>query len=221
MRELGTTSIAEAVAEKIRGQLYARRFAPGQVLKDTALAETFAVARATARAAVQALVAEGLLIRNPGHSARVPDFSAADIRDFFRARWAVEWAAVERYIAGEGVLAPAETSLAELARAVAGEWRQVADADVQFHRAMVAGIGSKRLLGLFDTLAVELRLMIALLEPSYPQFDAMLAEHQELLAALRSGDTRRCRTAWRDHFDAAINMLTATRTQGATRETTQ
>ena len=90
MNVIGPTSIATAVAHQMRIHLFQGSFEPGEVLKDTALAEQFGVARGTVRAAIQQLEAEGLLVRLPGHSARVPEFEALDIVDLYRVRLPIE-----------------------------------------------------------------------------------------------------------------------------------
>ncbi len=61
----GTTTVVDAVAAALREKLLDGALAPGQVLRDTALADEFGVARPTIRAAVQLLTNDGLVVRDP------------------------------------------------------------------------------------------------------------------------------------------------------------
>ena len=54
-------SVAEAVANELRRRLLAGEYPGGKELRDTELTEEFGAARPTIRAAVQMLVADGLL----------------------------------------------------------------------------------------------------------------------------------------------------------------
>lgn len=207
MSDLGNRCVADAVASHIRNALFERRFEAGAVLKDTVLAESYGVARATVRAAIQNLVAEGLLVRVPGHSARVPRYAKADVADLMRARWAIEWTAVEMHLNGQATTAPAEKALKQLKRMVGFDWSELVAADIALHRAVIEGVGSPHLLQLFDSLAPELRLMVALLKPQYPDANRLVEEHVQLVAGLVEADDERCHQLWRAHFDDALAMI--------------
>lgn len=59
-------SVADAVANELRRRLLAGEYPGGKELRDTELTEAFGAARPTIRAAVQMLVADGLLERGRG-----------------------------------------------------------------------------------------------------------------------------------------------------------
>jgi DNA-binding GntR family transcriptional regulator len=100
-------SVADAVANELRRRLLAGEYVGGQELRDTELTEEFGAARPTVRAAVQMLVADGLLERGRGRSARVRSFTAFDAVDLYRLRRPVELAAVRLVIEGKRPLAEA------------------------------------------------------------------------------------------------------------------
>jgi DNA-binding GntR family transcriptional regulator len=197
-------SVADAVAEALRGRLLAGHYAPGEQLRDTELSAEFAAARPTVRAAVAVLVAEGLLERGRGKSAVVKSFTADDAIDLYRVRRPIEAAAVDLVLVNrpslEGVAA-ALAAFSALGEAVS--WDVVADHDIAFHRAVFAAAGSARLARTFDEVSAELRLLIAMLRPAYGSVAELAAEHAGLLDALRSGDAGRARTAWSTHFDGS------------------
>src|SRR3954451_20944144 len=95
---LQITTVADAVASELRRRLLAGDYHGGQELRDTELSEQFGAARPTVRAAVQMLVADGLLERGRGRSARVRSFTAADAVDLYRLRRPIQFAAVRLVI---------------------------------------------------------------------------------------------------------------------------
>lgn len=205
-------SVADAVANELRRRLIAGHYRGGEQLKDTELTEEFGVARPTVRAAVQMLVADGLLERGRGRSATVRSFTADDAVDLYRLRRPVELAAITVVAAArptpalDGVEAAARAFTALGAQAGPdAAWDVVAAADVAFHREVFLAAGSPRLLRTFDEIGSELRLLIAQLRPSYASVADLAHEHELLLLALRaaagSGDPARALAAWDEHFD--------------------
>ncbi|TDE51521.1 GntR family transcriptional regulator [Nonomuraea mesophila] len=197
-----TVTVADAVADQLRRRLLSGHYSGGDHLRDTELSQEFGVARPTVRAAVQTLVAEGLLDRGRGRSAQVRSFTADDAIDLGRLRRPIELVAVEMVVTQERPL----TGIASAAQAFSAlgddvSWDVVADHDVAFHRAVFTAAGSARLLRTFDELSAELRLLIAQLRPTYESVSDLAHEHESLLAVLRSGDLRQVRAAWNGHCD--------------------
>ena len=206
-------SVVDAVAGTLRQRLLSGYYRGGEQLKDTDLATEFEVARPTVRAAVQALVAEGLLERGRGRSAAVRSFTAADAVDLYRVRDPLEAAAVDlvvgRMAAGDADLTGVEAAARALSALPEGvSWHVVADHDVAFHREVFLAAGSPRLLRHFDEVGVELRLLIAQLRPAYDHVADLAREHEVLLEALRSGDPERARTAWAGHVADSARFFT-------------
>ena len=201
-------SVADAVADELRRRLLAGEYPAGVQLRDTELAEEFGVARPTVRAAVQMLVADGLLERGRGRSAAVRSFSAADAIDLYRLRRPVELAAVDAILAEGRSIEAVRSAWADFARLTDdATWESVAELDVAFHRAVFVAAGSPRLLRTFDEIAAELRLFIAQLRPAYDSIADLVHEHEQLLGALDSGSKREARAAWSAHFDDSENFF--------------
>ncbi|TDC93305.1 GntR family transcriptional regulator [Nonomuraea deserti] len=195
-------TVADAVADQLRRRLLSGHYRGGDQLRDTDLSLEFGVARPTVRAAVQTLVAEGLLDRGRGRSAQVRSFTAEDAIDLGRLRRPIETIAVEMIMSQARPL----TGIASAAQAFAAlgddvPWDVVAGHDVAFHRAVFVAAGSARLLRTFDELSAELRLLIAQLRPTYDSVSDLAHEHELLLEALRSGDVRQAKAAWNAHCD--------------------
>jgi DNA-binding GntR family transcriptional regulator len=198
--DVQTVTVADAVADELRRRLLSGHYQGGEQLRDTDLSQEFGVARPTIRAAVQRLVADGLLERGRGRSAAVRSFAAEDAIDLNRLRRPIEVAAVEMIMSQGRPIDGVDAALRRFA-ALSNDvpWDVVADHDVAFHRAVFVAAGSVRLLRTFDELGAELRLLIAQLRPTYGSVRDLAHEHELLLAALRSGDLQRARVAWDKH----------------------
>ena len=195
-------SVADAVAVELRRRLLSGHYRGGEQLRDTELAAEFGVARPTVRAAVQMLVADGLLQRGRGRSAEVRSFAAEDAIDLYRLRRPIEAAAVEGVIGAGAALDGVDAAMRAFGALTEDvPWGTVADHDVAFHRAVVVATASPRLLRAFDEVSAEHRLLIALLRPAYEGVAQLAREHQVLLDALRSGDAAAAKAAWSAHFD--------------------
>ena len=200
--DIQTVTVADAVADVLRRRLLSGHYRGGEQLRDTELSQEFGVARPTVRAAVQMLVADGLLQRGRGRSAAVRSFTAEDAIDLYRLRRPIEAVAVQMVVSQARPLDSVEAAahaFAALSEDVS--WDVVADHDVAFHRAVFVAAGSVRLLRTFDAVSAELRLLIAQLRPAYDSVSDLAQEHELLLVALRSGNVQQAKVAWNEHFD--------------------
>lgn len=200
--EIQTVTVADAVADELRRRLLSGAYRGGEQLRDTELATEFGVARPTVRAAVQMLVADGLLERGRGRSAEVRSFTAEDAVDLYRLRRPIEGVAVELVIARKRPIDAVETAMRAFAALPDDvSWDVVAEHDVAFHRAVFEAAASPRLLRTFDDVSAETRLLVAQLRPAYSSVSHLAHEHELLLLALRAGRLGDARRAWAEHFD--------------------
>lgn len=199
---ISATSVAVAAEAHLRGLLFQGAWAAGTELRDTVLARELGIARPTVRAAIHQLIAEGLLEREPGHSARVRSFTTDDVRDIYLVRRLIEFEAVRAIMTSRRSTARIHLALEAFARA-GDSWEAGPDADTRFHSAVVAAAGSSRLTRTFDGLASEMRLMIGLLRSRYRGLAELYEEHAQLLNGIESGDRARALRLWGQHIDDA------------------
>jgi DNA-binding GntR family transcriptional regulator len=217
MELVGPSTVVQAAAAALREQLLGGRLPAGHVLRDTALADELGIARPTLRAAVQQLVADGLLERDRGRSARVPVFSTSDLADLYGARTVVELAAIDRVEADPSQLGLVTTAMQNFEAVDRSSWRLVVEADVSFHRSIVQAARSPRLLAMFDGLANETRLAIALQRSLYEDADELVAEHRTIVNALRRKAFDSARKHLRAHFEQTIEWLQTSATSATAR----
>lgn len=200
--QIKTVSVADAVADELRQRLLSGQYSAGEQLRDTELSVEFGVARPTIRAAVQMLVADGLLERGRGRSAEVRHFTAADAVDLYRLRRPIETRALDLVVEGKKPIGEIEAAMQRFAALGPDvSWDVVADHDIAFHRAVFVAADSPRLLRTFDEVGAELRLLIAQLRPNYGSVADLAHEHELMLLALKTGNLAKAQAAWAEHFD--------------------
>ena len=169
----------------------------------------YGVARPTAKAAIERLVSEGLLIRQAHRAAQVPELDRDDIADLYSSRAIIEEAAL-RNLAATGVV-PATAlavhrELLDYARADAAA--PFARADITFHRELVLGQSSPRLARMHALIMGEIELCIGQVQSHRLLNAAEVAEqHQGILDAVLAGDGDRAGRLTREHIEGARDKL--------------
>ncbi|POX55357.1 GntR family transcriptional regulator [Streptomyces sp. Ru71] len=199
------------IADRLREKIVAGAFAPGSRMIEPQLATRLGVSRGPVREALQRLVQEGLLTNIPNRGVFVVELDAADIKDIYTAR-----RAIEREAATQLHRSKTQAHLDRLATVVEemrssagrGDSRLVAEMDLAFHSALVEAAESPRLSRMFTTLLAETRICLASLMDFYPEPDLLVAEHQQLLALLQGEDEQALLDAVNAHLDSAVRDLT-------------
>ncbi|GAA1316352.1 GntR family transcriptional regulator [Pseudonocardia xinjiangensis] len=203
-------STAAIVADRLREAIMRGTLPPGTQLGEVELATRLGVSRGPLREAMQRLVAEGLLRSERHRGLFVRDLDAADVRDVYTARTAVERAAGLLLMAGDRAEAARRlTAALTVMEEAAGDPVALADADHAFHAEFVAASGSPRLRRMADALLVETRMCLAALQDTAPPADALLAEHRELRDAVRDGDADRLGAVLEAHMADAVERILA------------
>lgn len=173
----------------LRTRILEGALAPGDALREVGVAAELAVSRNTLREALRLLASEGLVGQSPNKGAAVRTFTAADVRDIYRTRRALEvQAATDSATAGDERFAAMEAAVVAKERAeCGGHWRAAGTASLRFHQELVTVLGSRRLDEFFRTLLAQLRLAWAA-SCDEAQFQRGWAERdRELYELLRQG----------------------------------
>lgn len=185
----GVTSIVDAIAHDLRRQLFRGQLAGSEPLTEAGVSETYEVARPTAKAAIEKLVSEGLLVRGAHRSARVPVLDADDARDIYRTRADVEGIVLRRLAARRTVPDEARRANAEIATLGDASALDVVDPDMRFHTSLVESMGSPRIARVYQSLVSEVRLCMAQVQGNSLLSTALIhAEHARLLELIEAGD---------------------------------
>jgi len=210
---LPRATFATMVTERLRDSIVNGTLEPGSQLSEVDLANSYGVSRGPVREALQRLVQEGLLRSEPHRGVFVPVLTDQDVVDVYLAREALESAAVRHVIATatSGTTVEAlDKYVAEMETAeAAGDWEAVGRFDLEFHTALVASTGSRRLQRMFTTVISETRLCLGALTGAEARHD-LVDEHRKICDWIRDGDTEQALAALGKHFDDAVITLTRT-----------
>lgn len=212
LRPVNRDSTAAIIAEQLRSAIMNGGLPPGTQLTEADLAARFDVSRGPLREAMQRLVQEGLLRSERHRGLFVIELEPEDVRDIYRARLAIETAALELIFAAPDRRSAVAEDLADihqgmLAAVLAGDPDAASAADVHFHEVLVGGSGSRRLARMAATLLVETRMCIAAMQRTYRFAQHQAAEHGAIVAAIRDGERALALELIDSHMRDAINRL--------------
>lgn len=200
---------AQVIADHLRDQIVQGSIRPGQQINESLLAEQLNTSRGPLREALQRLSQEGILISRRNYGVFVKEVETHDLREIYAVRESIESAAANRLLDSS----PKQISetcevlkeiVGEMAKQVpASDWQTMAGLDMQFHSALVEGVGNSRFIRIYKTLAAESRMCIFDLDVSYPRMDVLVQEHQNILDLLKTGDRDGLLKAIRGHLQQA------------------
>ncbi|SEE11354.1 DNA-binding transcriptional regulator, GntR family [Rhodococcus pyridinivorans] len=178
-------------ADWLRDAIVDGGYTPGARLTENALAEGTELSRSTMRTALLHLASEGLVVREAYSGWRVAELSAADARDVYNLRSALDGLAARHAalnVTDDGVVA-LKAALLDLVLAARErtDVRRLADMDMAFHCQVVRMSGNARLEGEYDRLkSVVLRYVRAtnLMASS----ETIISEHAAIFDAIAAGD---------------------------------
>ncbi len=202
------TSVIDAVVEDLKELVLSRELAPDSPLTEAEVAARYDVARATAKAAIERLVAEKVLVRRNHKTARVVKLGPGDVRDIYNTRIYLE-SEVLRRLAGLGeVPEDARAANAEIAALwQQGTWNIVGP-DMRFHTALIDSLGSDRTSSAYASLAFEVKLCMSQLQGSQRLSpEIIVAEHAKILDLITSGEADASAALLDEHLSRARELL--------------
>ncbi|QKV73260.1 GntR family transcriptional regulator [Amycolatopsis sp. Hca4] len=201
--------LADEVADRIREAIFGGVYAPGRQLREVELAEALGVSRGPVREALLRLEREGLVRGEWHRGTTVTSLSEEDVAELDSLRAALEHLAVERVVehAGEEALAALDAVVSRMDRAL--DEHEMVRCDLEFHDAVYAAAGHRRLLEAWQAIRSQVHLFlltrIGLATEGY--LAGIPAEHRELVAALRTGERETALVLFAEHRRHAFEIL--------------
>lgn len=212
---------ADAIRDSLRDAIVDRRLAPGTRLPEAEVGALFSVSRTVVRYALQMLAFEGLVVSERNRGACVSNPSPEEARQVFAARRLIEPGLVADAIAR---VTPADIErfrkqLAEEEhhrhqRGVAAKRAEI-KASGDFHLMLASLAGNVVLHKFMNELVARSSLVIALYGRSGVS-SCGHNEHEDILAAIASGDSDRATRAMLHHIDLMESDLDLRPREGLT-----
>lgn len=193
-------NLKQDVATYLRDQIFSGVLKPGERIDQDALAEAVGVSRLPVREALIKLEAEGMIVNVPRRGAFVALLEPEDITDHF-----------EMYGALSGVAAARAASLgsAELIKditEISARMRNATDPDEHdrlnftFHQLINKAGGSRRLISVLRILSDNMPSHFFTSNNEWSFRERAFAEHDQIVAAIRAGDSGGAASAVANHF---------------------
>jgi DNA-binding GntR family transcriptional regulator len=186
------------VAKVLRRAIFQGEFQPGDPLPEAHLARRCGVSQAVVREALAALAHAGLIRRFPNKGSFVTSLTPVEIAEHVRLRLMLEtraWLDVAEHAhpAAYGAL---EEKLGAIGAAVtSGDYFEIAQSDLEFHRQIWRLSGDSTLTKLLDQIVVPLFAFVSVRRSQrHDDLSHMVAEHAEIVEVLRRGDVPRLLT---------------------------
>lgn len=186
-----TPALYAQVAERLRARIYAHELAPGAWIDEQSLADEFGISRTPMREALKVLAAEGLVVLKPRRGCYVAELSERDLDEIFPVLALLEGRAAE-----EATCRLASADLARLENIHADLERHVAANDIDhffeanqaFHNTLQDIAANRWLSQMIDGTRKFLKLTRRDSLRLEGRIHQSLAEHREILAAIRARD---------------------------------
>jgi DNA-binding GntR family transcriptional regulator len=207
---MDTLSAGNRVYQHLKSAILERIHAEGALLSEAEIAATVGVSRTPVREALLRLESEGLVALYPKRGVLVLPVSAQEIDDVIDARRLVEVHAAGRVWARRAQLVPRLEPLLDSMREARDSGSVVAlmTADRCFHATVVDAGGNRILADVYQRLRDrQMRIGIATMRAEPERMDRAVAEHTELLDALRGDDPARWTRLVEHHIGTAALHL--------------
>lgn len=205
------TSLADYVLQVLRERIATGQLAPGEHLRETELADELDVSRGPVREALAMLEAEGNIEIRRHRGAFVSILTKEDVEEVHTLREAIEVLAAQRAATR---LAPDHE--AEMRRILAAMEvtsgsvapQEAVSLDLAFHDVMYDASDHLRLSRVWISIRSQVSFFLYTRNVNFPDFPTVgFAEHEELRAALCSGDPARAGAAAAEHLRGAYTRL--------------
>ena len=208
--QIRNMSIREQSLDSLREAILSGELKPGQALTEMDLARQLGVSRAPIREALRILNSEGLVETIPYRGTTVTRLSRVDIEEIYSMRMLLESYALER------VMAAGDPALYQQLRGMVGEMISAGDRgdlgavnalDRDFHDALIAMSRHQLLATMWQTVAMKVRQIMALVNRRNSDLTQIAHNHLPLLEAMEAGDLARAQEILQGHIATAGDLI--------------
>lgn len=199
----------DTIHNTLRHEIIVLRLMPGTRMSENQLAQRFGISRTPVREALFRLIGEGLIEVSPQRGTFVTRISLKSVRRARFVREAME-VAIAREAAQRG-LAPGALSM--LADIIAEQETSRDDperftrADDAFHRSLAEGIDVGDIWNVVEREKAQFDRLRFLSLPDVTPVSTLIAQHRNILDAVRAGDVASAEQATREHLSEVLKVL--------------
>lgn len=210
-QRIARSALYEEVAERLRAAIFAHELAPGSWIDEQALADEFGISRTPMREALKVLASEGLVELKPRRGCYVTELSDTDLDQIFPVMALLEGRAAFEATVN---MNPASWKMlddihAQLERYAAnGDANRFFEANDAFHTALQDIASNRWLKQLIEDARKVIKLTRRQSLEAEGRIDRSLAEHRQVMKAIKSGEPNHAAQAMHDHLLSGRAALT-------------
>ncbi len=196
--------LAKMAYDALRNSILAGQLKPGEIYNEMSLAKELGISRTPVREALLELANQQLVTFLPRKGVLVNHPTAKDVEEIFELRKAVELYAIEKVakMVRECDLSRVEAALNSQRRALkSGDFQAYMAADRVFHMTFSELCDNRRLIGVVENMRDLMHLIGVKALGSEGRGDAVIAEHEEILEAVKRGDVVAAKAALERHLE--------------------
>ncbi len=203
---LAPRALYEAVAERLRQQIFARELEPGSWIDEMKLCAQWGISRTPLREALKVLAAEGLVTMKVRRGAYVTEVSRDDVAQVYHLLALLESDAAAQ-VATQSCTAARATlrALHDRLEAEAGQRDAFFAANERFHLALLEAAGNRWAM----QIVIDLRKVMKLNRHHslfrQGRLVESLAEHRALMVAIERGEPEAARALMQQHFSRGLD----------------
>ncbi|MDZ5697455.1 GntR family transcriptional regulator [Chelativorans sp. M5D2P16] len=198
--------LSEQIKEELLDDILSGKYEPGDRLVESQIARALGVSQSPVREALRDLVAMKFVEVVPYKGARVRRVDPREVVEIYPVRARLEELAGQLAFRTIGAsINELEDVLANMRKAVeAGDAREVAARDVDFHRIIIDASENQVLIDTWNSLMIEARTFVTArnLLNSPDKFQSIPDAHRPIIDALKTGDPNVFGRVMREHVEA-------------------
>ena len=201
-------ALSDDVASRLRAAILSGAFAPGERLREEALARALGVSRGPVREALAELERQGLVVINRNRGAVVAQLSRVDLEELYTLRLAIEELAIRRTAEAANPASIAQMralidSMREsISRGITEQ--EAAELDLDFHDLIYDGANHRRLKDAWTNMRPQIHVLLLNRNVADIDFrEMLLTSHEELLDGIARSDPDLAARTLREHLSGS------------------
>jgi len=205
-------ALSDDVASRLRAAILSGAFAPGERLREEALARALGVSRGPVREALAELERQGLVVINRNRGAVVAQLSRDDLEELYTLRLAIEELAIRRATeaADPEAIAGMRALIEEMRDAIAHgvTEQEAAEFDLDFHDQIYEAANHRRLKDAWTNMRPQIHVLLLNRNVADIDFREMLVtSHEDLLDSIARADPDHAALMLREHLGGSYERV--------------
>ncbi len=205
-------ALSDDVASRLRAAILSGAFAPGERLREEALARALGVSRGPVREALVELERQGLVVINRNRGAVVAQLSRDDLEELYTLRLAIEELAIRRAaeFSDPHSIAAMQRRIDEMQLALERgiTEQEAAELDLEFHDLIYEAARHRRANDAWTNMRPQIHILLLNRNVADVDFREMLVGgHQVLLDGIADADPDRAAEHLREHLGGSYDRV--------------